>query len=46
MFPFKIESLADGQAFVITLDKSEANVAVDDSIFKFPGKPADATPKP
>jgi outer membrane lipoprotein-sorting protein len=46
LFPFKIETKADGNMFVIALDKSEANVTVDDAIFKFPGKPANATPKP
>jgi outer membrane lipoprotein-sorting protein len=46
LFPFKIETKADGTVIVIVLDKSEANIPIDDAIFKFPGKPAEAAPKP
>jgi outer membrane lipoprotein-sorting protein len=47
LFPFKIETKTPGAVISIVLDKSEANVALDDAIFKFPGQPAtEAAPKP
>lgn len=40
LFPFSIEAKVKGQMVnQITLEKIEANVAIDDSIFKMPAKP-------
>jgi outer membrane lipoprotein-sorting protein len=40
LFPFSIESKVKGQTVnQITLDKIEADVAIDDSVFKMPAKP-------
>ena len=46
LFPFSLETKVKGQtANQITIDKIETDVAIDDSVFKMPAKPAEK-PKP
>jgi outer membrane lipoprotein-sorting protein len=47
LFPFAIESKVGGQTVAqIILSKGEANVQVDDAMFKMPAKAGEQTPKP